>query len=841
MGADERHLATRAALAGLLHDIGKLGQRAGEVSAGGRNHPAVGDKFVSQYVPPQWQPLCAPVGWHHASLSDSMTKVVALADRLSAGERERYFSKKEEEEGKVQQLLSVFPGLNSDRSSPSSPRSDLYLPLRPLELKEEALFPSLGPSKGAHEGYRSLWKGFCQDMASLQQAFQREGDLESYVLSVIYILQKYTWCVPSAFYHDRPDVSLYDHLRTTAALAACFAQQWQGREGEKEVDALLDAIRGKEPAGWPDRPEVAGMLVGDISGIQSFIYGFHHAKGAAAALRARSFYVQLLTEAAARKALRVLDLPPTNALYIGGGGFTLIVPPGARDAVEEVARSINAVLLSAHGGQLYLSLAFAPLVPRDLGIGTQSAGAESPLARRWEALQSALELRKRHRFAELSAEDLRQLFAPQGLGLGEDAVCGVCGAEDLEIERDEDGLPWCRGCRSLRELGRSLRRARYLMLAEVPEARSGKYPTWNDVMRALGFSVKVGEYEPEPPPDSARCLFLALADEVVVQAGPRTAVGYKPLVNVVPLVRGGEVIPEGSGTTPRPDEIKHFGILARQSVGAPYLGVLRMDMDNLGKLFSRGLGGRDTLSRRATLSFHLTLFFEGWVGEAARLVGAGGPERLYAVYSGGDDLFFVGSWDEVAALARVIRADFARFTGRTELGISGGIVLVHEKYPLYLAAEKAQGVVDAAKDVRREKDALAFLGQAVPWERFGYRDGQENTVVEWAAKLQRLMSEQGAPRAIVRRIQDFYLMYRGERDERGAWGPWVWRAAYTLAQAAERAPGNLKQEIHRLAELLAGECFGQNIEWLALAARWAELATREGGYHDLPNESGPAG
>lgn len=840
MGEDSRHLALRAALAAVLHDVGKLGQRAGEVTASGKDHASVGEKFVAQYVPPQWRSICAPVGWHHGSVADKglLTKIVALADRLSAGERDRY----EDGQERACQLLSVFGGLNSGQR-PDGPRAeDLYLPLRPLGLEESVLFPSRGLSDNSRQSYERLWRGFCAGMAGLQQVFSEGSDLESYITSVAGLLQKYTWCVPSAFYYDRPDVSLYDHLRTTAALSACFAQHWKHPREETEVDALLESIRGKEPKAWPEAPEVAGLLIGDLSGIQSFLYGFHEPKGAAATLRARSFYVQLLAELAARKALRELGLPPTNALYIGGGGFTLIVPPEAGGRIEAISRSINEVLLAAHEGQLYLALAFAPLVPKDFGIGGRTGGGTSPLAQRWAAVEDELSRRKRRRFAELDPEYIARLFAPQGFGLGQDAMCGVCGVESRDIGRDEAGVPWCRGCRALRELGRSLRRARYLMLAEVPEARSGGYPTWSDVARALGVEVAVGQAQPAPPDDSSRCLVVALTDEAEAKPGPRTAAARKPFVNIVPLVRPGETLPAADDQELRPDEIKHFGVLAHQSSGAPYLGVLRMDMDNLGKVFSRGLGSHDTLSRRATLSFHLSLFFEGWVGEAARHVCGDRGDRLYAVYSGGDDLFFAGSWDAVVDLARRIRSDFARFTGRPDLGISGGIVLAHEKYPLYLAAEKALAAEAAAKSVRiPKKDALSFLGIALPWERFGYGDARDDTVTLWAERFQALLTEEKAPRALIQRVQDFYLAYRAERGKRGPWGPWVWRAAYTLARAGERAPIELKREIHRLAELLAGDRFGANIEWLALAARWAELATRRGGQHDMSGKSGSAG
>ena len=76
-----------AALAGLLHDVGTFARRAGW-HQGSRTE--AGRKFVTQYVPPQWQPNL------HAAFSDPekgsprhSASTVAWADRLAAGERGR--------------------------------------------------------------------------------------------------------------------------------------------------------------------------------------------------------------------------------------------------------------------------------------------------------------------------------------------------------------------------------------------------------------------------------------------------------------------------------------------------------------------------------------------------------------------------------------------------------------------------------------------------------------------------------------------------------------------------------------------------------------------------------
>ncbi len=800
----------KAALAGLLHDIGKFGQRAGEVGTDGKkDHPAVGDRFVSQHVPGKWRGALAPVGWHHVDpdtrrLPDLLpVRIVALADRLSAGERDQ-----QEKEDRPQQMISIFSriGLNGDTRN----QRLSYLPLAKLELEKDALFPrpEADPSEKRIKRYQALWNDFCREADTIGES---NTDLESYLESILHLLRRYTWAIPSAYYYAQPDVSLYEHLHTTAALSACFAKQWTD-EAAHAVDSLLDAISGKSTNDWPDQPKVAGLLAGDISGIQSFIYGIHNPKKATAVLRARSFYIQMLSEAAARFILRRLDLPITNALYIGGGGFTLIVPPLEEEQVAELSREINRTLLRAHGGELYLGLGYVPMAPRDFGRGGVS--------RVYEKLSTKLDSKKARRFSELSTEELTHLFTPQG---GEyEEICSICGREaqpgDLKGETEGEGetLRWCPSCVAFRGLGHKLRRANYLRISDVEPSPLGEgIHTWEDVFQAFGLAFAVGTNPPEPPSDARRSGLFGLTDKANPIPEGNTAVGRRFIVNIVP--------------TNDSDTIKHFGILAQESKGASYLGILRMDMDNLGRIFSRSLGDNDSLSRRATLSFLLSAFFEGWVGRiATEMAGEDGRERLYSVYSGGDDLFFVGSWDATVELARRIRHDLKLFTSRPDLGISGGIVLVHEKYPLYIAAKDAEKAESSAKHLREGKDAFSFLNTPVPWEQFG-ANGEGDTVATWADALIELIRSETSQRAVLRVIQDLYFHYKSEKEARGPMGPWVWHAAYWFARAKERNERN-KELVHRLEQLealLTGEEFANNIEWLALAARWAELATRK--------------
>lgn len=90
--------------------------------------------------------------------------------------------------------------------------------------------------------------------------------------------------------------------------------------------------------------------------------------------------------------------------------------------------------------------------------------------------------------------------------------------------------------------------------------------------------------------------------------------------------------------------VKPFSVMAYQAQGIRRLGVLRMDVENPGKLFQEGLGANTSLARVAGLSFAISLYFEGWVGVIADAVTCcfrhpdyPQSDWLYAIYSGGDD------------------------------------------------------------------------------------------------------------------------------------------------------------------------------------------------------------
>jgi CRISPR-associated protein Csm1 len=296
---------------------------------------------------------------------------------------------------------------------------------------------------------------------------------------------------------------------------------------------------------------------------------------------------------------------------------------------------------------------------------------------------------KDRKFTELDDADLQSLFAPQEHGGGEEKLCAICHREHPGTEReDEDKPAKCPVCRGFEALGHDLRRAKYLCLDQIEATplpdKTAPAGVWQTMLAHLGYQAKFCPHLQAVPDMSSsiiRRTLLALADKGLhdLQPGSRQVVGRHFLVNVTPILTQAEHddFADDIDDLPPVDSVKPFEVMARQSQGIKRLGVLRMDVDNLGQIMSQGLGQKATLSRVATLSFALSLFFEGWVEQIALALNqAAEQDLIYSIYSGGDDLFFVGAWHLMPLLAERFSQDLAKYIGQhPHLHLSGGIAL----------------------------------------------------------------------------------------------------------------------------------------------------------------------
>lgn len=863
--ADQVYLA---ALAGLLHDIGKFAQRAGESATRIWNdeakkdfkykHALLSADVIDKIVPPSWRiPVKNAVSGHHRA--DRVEQyALMLADHLSAGERAD--PTEDDPSDFPRQLLSIFCSIDLDGQK--APQ-DRYWPLKILDFdlgtKIEAIAPGKSWNAGSIQGaYQEMWREFVTQAEQIGKAHQGGENFPVYLESLLNLLQRYTWCIPSAYYRQRPDISLFDHSRMTAALSQIITDR---NFTEEQLKELIEKA--------PESQEKIALLVGgDISGVQDFIYTITH-RGATSALRGRSFYLQLFNELVARYFLRRFDLPLTNLIYAGGGNFYLLARPSDAEKLSEVQQEISQILITHHPGSLYLAVENVSLSSMDF--------FEGRLSRRWEELAERTQRAKLRRYSDLSDKDLIQLFKPRGQGGNQDKQCRVCGIEhpDTRADReaitadDPEGVRKCPACFSYEDLGEDLRAAEYLILDTVetkvvPELDVPR--DWAQVFQSLGFKISLANQPPEDKPAGHSRVIFALKQGALDKLTPSSqiSIGRRFYVNVTPILTQEErsyLIQKGVEDLPAAGRIKPFHAMAYQSKGIKRLGIMRMDLDNLGKIFSKGLGKQASISRIASLSLAVSIFFDGWVevlAERRNLKNKGIRERgdlLYSIYSGGDDLFFVGAWDEVIELAREIRSDLEKFAGgHPAIHVSAGVALVGGKYPLAQAAEDAKHAEEQAKaliwwdnqDRLNEKDAISFLGKALAWMRFGLNDCSETGFGNAHALMHQLcevVEEKGSQRSLLNRLSMLYDQYRQaemkslQRKAKNSlggrpktlWGPWHWRTFYTLTRLSKMREGNGRDEgrekIIDLRDQLKKDEF-RSMDFVGLAARWAELLTR---------------
>jgi CRISPR-associated protein Csm1 len=837
-------------LGALLHDIGKFRERTFDPLPSWADyfrhearysHEAYSALFVEEWLgqwPTDLHSLRRLVLKHHnPSLPDE--QLVSLADRLSANERAEAEGNEEGARGRAESTLrTVLSRVELDGRHSDAP---MYHRLVALSLERQALFPEQDVT-GTAEAYRTLWQAFTQEMTQVPR-----GDLST----LLALLRKYTWAIPSdTRYKTIPDVSLYHHLKTTAAIAACLA-----REGfnDTEVQTCLNALNrlffGQTLTPTEEnlvhRP-LCALVKGDISGTQDFLY-LLTSSGAARGLRGRSFYLQLLTEVIAAWILRRLVLPATNLLFAGGGHFYLLLP------YQEISRQFDTLrqqlatkLWHLHKGDLALTVDFVSVAAVDFLEGEAGGNV---FASKWDEVSQRVNERKQRKWYDLGpAAMLADLFTPQQHGATAEEMCQVCHSEWRQgVDTLDDDVRKCRRCSGFEDLGRLLRDPTHLVVFTVPEADLPENPNWHEALRAFGSDVWLvcaGEATPSRPTGATEALVYTLdgTDFLSTEVLQRftwddlsVRYDFRLLPNATPLQDDGS--------------IAEFSHLAGAAEGVKWLGVLRMDVDSLGEVFRQGLGQDATISRLSTLSESLRLFFEGWVPRICReynRAAGGGKDALYLIYAGGDDLFVVGAWSVLPALAERLRQDFQAFVGGHHVTLSGGIAIEYQKFPLYQLADDAKHALDdQAKEFRRPnggrpKDALCFLQTPLGWERFA-------EVAAWQQKLQNLLKPDAGdrpvmPRALLARLSEIFILYsenakrekklqrQGQRSmeqmqEMMLYDKWRWRLTYQLSRFGERYKDH-HTTINALQQAILHEPDGL-IAVLHLLARWTALRTRE--------------
>lgn len=459
----------------LLHDIGKFMQRAEVPCPGLMNettkqrlcpfdkatgqfthlHSLWTEHFFDEYgdlfpepaerFPEAIDNLANLAAWHHKPSTPAQW-VVTEAERMSSGMDRKPRDIEDEALGRGQykraHLRSLFARVNIGRGDP--PPEIWVHKIESLGPAATAIFPEkiTEERESLTPAYRQLWNQFVDELARLRP-LRRQPAL--FFHRLLWLWQKYTWCVPSSTV-DLPDISLYDHSRTAAGIAACLYDYHQQTDTWNQHAISTRAT------------EKFRLLAGDLSGIQRALFAFAPArsKGVAKTLRARSFYLAMVGEAAIALVLSRLQAHPTQVFMNAGGRFLVLLPN--LSALEPELRKIQHVAdrwcRERFSGLLTLNLDWSVTLRAEDFYGKAFADV---LRRVQETLEKAKRRKLRSvlvgedgKWGESTAFLLSERYEAYQRG----GKCESCGEEPAV--REEDGMRIGEYCRLLRGLGSKL-------------------------------------------------------------------------------------------------------------------------------------------------------------------------------------------------------------------------------------------------------------------------------------------------------------------------------------------------------------------------------------------------
>lgn len=501
------------------------------------------------------------------------------------------------------------------------------------------------------------------------------------------------------------DISLYVHSKITSAVASCmklYFDEQQIQDYKKYCFNSGSKIFRNE--------KIYLLVSGDISGIQDFIYTIP-SKGALKTLRGRSLYIDLLLEEFIDEYLEQIGLSRANVLYSGGGHFYILAPniEDTKKAIDKLQAKMNRWLMENIGINLYLAIGIAECSANNL----MKSEAQGNL---FATVNKKLKDDKTIRYSK-DEDFLEYIFNVEKEEDTAKKECTIChNLVDKLWKYNIDEEIACEFCLNLYKLGQDILTQDLVFVISEEKIDGG--------IKIFGK-------------DKDLYLYAVNIEDIDMFKGKILRIYSKN--NLLENDLAIRLYLADYSAKNENDEVMTFDDLAKSSCktdkGIKRLGVLRLDIDDLGIAFSSGfVSDKDkiednlryaTLSRYADLSKDISMFFKVAINKicAGDLTGcvdfeerafnifgiAKAPKRkVNIIYAGGDDLFLVGAWDEVLEVAIDINRAFKQFTNG-KLTLSAGMAMFSPTYPISKMAEIAGLLVQMSKN-RKDKNSIALFG-----------------------------------------------------------------------------------------------------------------------------------
>lgn len=513
----------------------------------------------------------------------------------------------------------------------------------------------------ASEEYARLYEEFIDDV---KRSYPYSQNITRNGFDVLYAkLQEYTSTIPSSTYQGgNVFVSLFDHLKLTSAIAGCLAIT----NNKKDFC----------------------MLEFDISGIQKFIYkvteGREAKKGIAKALRGRSFLVSLICNYVAYAFLNIFSLTQANIIFNTGGGALLLLP--YTEGCEEIIKK----------KYIELSENLYALFKTEISFVYSAVKCN----------ETELEEFKVDKAIELKANLEKEKFKKHNLLLNDDfyftsstnkVECPMCETTLIEI-----GKKMCDVCKKITVISEFLSKNDNFLIYYSFDSFIDKstLTIGNDSIKLCKLDAIKPEY------------YQYLES---INCSKEGSVTY--LANSVPIKNGDVVNFEGI-----------CNYMIEDSLGDKKMGILKMDVDNLGAIFAYGLKkGTRSISKYLTLSRMLENFFGIKLVEICKETSeeinpniqnyADNGTMFYINYAGGDDLVIIGPVKGILYLALEIRKKFDDFVLNENITLSAGIYIQKPKEPIRFGIEKAEEMLSDSKN-NKDKNSISLLDNTLSYSDY---------------------------------------------------------------------------------------------------------------------------
>lgn len=669
------------AYAGLLHDIGKFYQRTELKSTltnqeyectpinmrlGYHTHIHAGytSKFFKKYLGME-NNLERASSSHHLNNFDELDLAIKEADCIASSIDRNDEEYDFEEEHQNSRYKYLMSRLNSIfyEIDFGKERRKSYYPLKTID---EICTPQLEKLVLTKEKASSEYNElFHSFIEEVQKDNLLYGKPTPYKFHRIYsLLYKYTTLIPASTYEtNHPTVSLFDHLKLTSAISSCLAYSY-----EKEFY----------------------MFEFDVSGIQNFIYKITEGKETkqkiAKSLRGRSAFVSLLTNAITYTILNEFGLTEANIIFNTGGGGIILLPylNDTEEKIQKVCQHITHELYQRFHTELTFVYAYETMDAKELELFK----SEKALS-----LKVKLDEAKQQKYKDLIDDDF--VFQP----LVGNKLCQLC--QDHYVTKDNI----CDICQDI------------IKISDYYTAHEQFFVVYdfNDTDYDCSLYIDIG---------FVRIIFL---DKIPTQFIDEDEYTYIDAINCfecgnVKLIAN--MVPKDKRNILSFEEIVN---LLDASFGDRKLGILKMDVDNLGAIFAFGLKQKNddayelqrSLSKYLTLSRFMEMFFSKKLKEICLKVSKQLTNRdvniFYINYAGGDDLVIMGPIYGIVKLAYTIHEEFKKYVQNDNVTISGGIHIQNAKKPIRFGVQYADEALELSK-ASKHKNALTIMGVTVPFD-----------------------------------------------------------------------------------------------------------------------------